>query len=76
MSDVSYCFDHDPSTVEHLLPIAAVGDGDKWCLDLDTRDGFDENPVIRWSHENGEVEGVADSFEEFVEMFEAGELED
>jgi cell wall assembly regulator SMI1 len=62
------------ASVDHLLPVVEVGDGDLWCLDLDRRDADGEAPVVRWLHETNECEEVAASFEVFIVMYAAGEL--
>lgn len=75
-SYVSDCFDRDPSTVAYLLPIASVGDGDVWCLDLEASSDPDgDRPVVRWSHETGEVTRVASGFDEFIALRDANALE-
>jgi cell wall assembly regulator SMI1 len=75
-SYVADCLDTEPVKVGHLLPLAAVGNGDQWCLDLDAPDERGEVRVVRWSHETGRTWIVAQSFGAFVEAMAAGELED
>lgn len=70
------CLDAAPATVDHLLPVAAVGDGDLWCLDLDLLGIDGEAQVVRWSHETGETWTVAKDFTAFLAVRDAGELED
>ena len=59
-----------------LLPFAEFGTGDYYCFDYSHSDATGEPRVVLWSHETGETEHRADSFGEFVEIAEAGELRD
>lgn len=60
-------------SVSHLLPIAHVGNGDYYCLDL-SDPGVDDVPVVIWSHETLEAERRADSFTVFLAVWD--ELDD
>lgn len=50
----------------HLLPFANV-EGDYHCFDFSRMRADGECPVVRWSHETGERETLADQFNQFLE---------
>jgi hypothetical protein len=56
----------------HLLPFSAVGNGDYYCFDYQRQKPSGERPVIIWTHETGECEDRALSFNEFLQKAEAG----
>ncbi|MBS2029762.1 MAG: SMI1/KNR4 family protein [Deltaproteobacteria bacterium] len=74
-SYVQNCLSHTPPDVAALLPVAAVGDGDWWCFDFSARRADAEAPIVRFSHETGDCEFVAESFEAFLEARDSGELD-
>jgi hypothetical protein len=59
-----------------LLPVASVGDGDLWCVDLGRVGADGEAPIVRWSHETGERHDEANTFAQFIQKRDAGELDD
>ena len=59
----------------HLLPFAEVGNGDCYCFDYSQLKTNGETPIVLWSHETGETQERAESFNDFVEKAELGEYE-
>jgi hypothetical protein len=62
----------EPFNFDHLLPFAEVGNGDCYCFDYSRVQTDGEVPVVLWSHESGETEDRAATFEEFVEKARQG----
>ena len=62
----------EPFNFDHLLPFAEVGSGDCYCFDYSRVQTDGETPVVLRSHETGEIEDRAATFEEFVEKARQG----
>ena len=60
---------------DHLLPFADFGTGDYYCFDYSRIAANGECPIVRWSHETGECERRAGSFDEFEARVKAGDFE-
>ena len=58
-------FEEEERDFSHLLPFADYGTGDFYCFDYSTKDADGECRVVRWSHETGDSEFRASSFEDF-----------
>ena len=65
-------FRDEPLTFDHLLPFADYGTGDFYCFDYNELQLNGECPVVRWSHETGECDPRASSFEEFEQKVREG----
>lgn len=61
---------------QHLLPFADFGTGDYYCFDYSesTAEG-EEVPVVRWSHETGEIELRGENFDAFLRKLASGHFE-
>jgi cell wall assembly regulator SMI1 len=68
-------FEDEEMNFEHLLPFASYGTGDFYCFDYDRIRPDGEMPVVRWSHDSGEIEDRAKSFAEFLQKAERGDYE-
>ena len=75
-SDSLASFDEEDRGFDHLLPFAEFGTGDYYCFDYSREGAAGERPVVRWSHETGETEDRASSFEELARKIAAGELQE
>lgn len=58
----------DDQDFSHLLPFAEYGTGDFYCFDYSSPTSDGEYKIVRWSHETGETEHRADSFQEFNQL--------
>lgn len=68
-------FADEEMSFEHLLPFGNFGTGDYYCFDYSRVRADGELPVVRWSHETGEVEERAETFKEFLERLRQGKYE-
>ncbi len=68
-------FEDAEMSFDHLLPFADFGSGDYYCFDYSRISGSGECPVVHWSHETGQSEARAASFNEFEIAVRAGEFE-
>jgi cell wall assembly regulator SMI1 len=60
--------------LKHLLPFGEFGTGDYFCFDFSTLGTTGEPIVTLWSHESGKTEFVANTFADFIDLVEAGEI--
>ena len=68
-------FSDEEMTFAHLLPFGEYGTGDYYCFDYSRVRADGEVPVVRWSHETGEIEDRAETFPEFLEKAASGEYD-
>ena len=67
-------FDDWLGDFDSLLPFADFGTGDFYCFDYSQLSAQCEPPVVRWSHETGDVEPRGASFPEYQSRLLLGEF--
>ena len=69
-------FDGDEMNLDHLLPFAEFGTGDYYCFDYNQISPENEPKVVLWSHETAETQFRADTFDEFIQKINNGDIDD